>query len=284
MTGESSRIYSAATAATIAFIVWGSLFPFESRSMTLVEARDLLWSTRGLLVDLASWSFTDVVSNAALFVPFGLFVSAQLDRRWGARPTVALPLAGSFLLSGAVEFSQAYIIWRAPSLLDVAAAVSGAVVGLILWRVCRRDVESISLHIKQLWEASNHAERGLLIYTGIFACAWLAPFDVTIRPDEIRDKYQHQRLLLVPLSASPDAATPSWLALTLVAAIPVGMASQVCPRRERWTPGRAVAVAALSLLILEAVQVSVFSRTTDATELLVAVPGAALGAYLAPRR
>lgn len=286
MTGEGLRIHSVATAATIAFIIWGSLFPFEFRAMTFVDARDLLWKTRAQVLDVAGWSFTDVVSNMALFVPFGLFVSARIDRRWRARRCLLVVLACGLLLSVAVEFSQAYIICRAPSLLDVAAALSGTALGLIIWRVYRRDIDAVASLIEQRWTASNRAERGLLIYSSIFACAWLAPFDVTIRPDEVRDKYQHQRLLLVPLSPSPDAASPSRLALTLVAAIPVGVASRIWPRhrRARRTPACAVVVAAFLLLVLEAVQVSVFSRTTDATEVLVAVPGLALGAYLAPRR
>ena len=281
---RSLRFSLLAAAGTTAFIVWVSLFPFEFRALPWATARDLLWSTRPLVFDVASWSVTDVVSNAALFVPFGLFVSAAFAQVWGIRRGLGLVVASTVLFSGSLEFAQAFVIWRAPSLLDVAASTAGAVSGVILWRRFRRGVDSFASDGERLWGASSGLERSLLIYSAIFACGWLMPFDVTIRPDEIRDKYEHQRLVL-PLSTSPDAATSSRLALAVVAAIPFGIASRVCARRqgEHRRLGRAVSGAALSLLVLEIVQVSVFSRTTDATELLVAVPGAALGAYLARR-
>ncbi|MEO8678641.1 MAG: hypothetical protein ABI665_06325 [Vicinamibacterales bacterium] len=125
-------------------------------------------------------------------------------------------------------------------------------------------------------------ERLLLVYGALFAVAWLLPFDFTLRSYEIGDKYAHKRLLL-PLMPSPDAATPSQLRATLVAAIPLGLAGAVCwycPGYRR-SPVRATLIATLGLLAIGVAQVPVFSRTTDATLLIAAIPGIALGAAAA---
>ena len=283
MTDQRVRFYSLAAIGIVAFIVWVSLFPFEFSWLPWATARDLFSSTRALLLDVPAWSITDIVSNAALFVPFGLFVSAAIETR-RSRHNVAWVVAGSLMLSASLEFAQVFLIWRASSLLDVAAASVGALSGVGLRRRFRRQVDAFASRGEEIWDGSSGLERSLLLYSGIFACGWLLPFDVTIRPDEIRDKYHHQRLLL-PLSKSPDAASSSHLAFALVAAIPVGMASRVCTNRQgaQRTLGDAIILAAASLLVLQTIQVLVFSRTTDMTEWLVAVTGAAAGAYLARR-
>ena len=236
-----------------------------------------------MIFDVAAWSLTDVVSNTALFVPFGLFVAAALDRTTRARLAAPLAVLASLWISVTLELAQAYVVWRAPSLLDVAAATVGGALGLMMWRVFRRDIEALAAVIKRQWDSSNYVGRGLLIYLGLFACAWLAPFDVTIRPHEIKDKYEHQRLLLLPSSNSPDAASDLRLALTFAAAIPWGLAVRICGRQLGATRslGYATALAVLGLVALEVAQMPVFSRNTDVTELIAAVPGAMLGAVAA---
>ena len=282
MSRRTARFYSLAAAATIAFIVWVSLFPFEFGRVPWADALGLFWRTGAQLFDVPAWSVTDIVSNATLFVPFGLSVSGLVAQKWLIRRGLLAVVTSSLLLSASLEFAQAFVIWRRPSLVDVAASMAGAMTGAMLWRRFRPELDGFATMVEQMWDAWSRLQRSLLVYSGLFACAWLLPFDVTIRPQEINDKYQHQRLLL-PLSTSPDAATPSRLWLALVAAIPVGMASRVCASRSnaQRTFSGAITVAAVSLVVLEIVQVSVFSRTTDVTELLVAVPGAVVGAYVA---
>ena len=127
---------------------------------------------------------------------------------------------------------------------------------------------------------STVAERVLLACCAVFAVAWLLPADFTLRPGEIADKYQHKRLLL-PWMPSPDAASPGELAAIAAAAVPIGLAA-VALRRHRHTARRSAAsgalIAAIGLVALEVIQVPVFSRTTDANELLAALGGSTAGA------
>ena len=282
MTAGGAGLYPMAATAAIAFIVWGSLFPFTFHLVSFTEAGGLLWRTRDFVFDVAAWSLTDIASNALLFIPMGIFVSATLERTRLVRHSFLRVVGLGFLLSVAVEFGQGFVRWRTPSLLDVTSAALGAGVGFFVWRVARGSIDAAIAVLGRTWRSSTRVERTLLIYGALFACAWLVPFDVTIRPNEVLDKYQHQRLIL-PFRYSPDAATRLELVVTFVAAVPLGVIARVCGSSAgtwRSLP-HAMALATLWLLALEVAQVPVFSRTTDAMEFFAALPGATLGAAVA---
>ncbi len=82
---------------------------------------------------------------------------------------------------------------------------------------------------------------------------------------------------------SPDAATPGELAAIAAAAVPVGLAAVVCggTGTRRRSAASGALIAAIGLIALGAIQVPVFSRTTDANELLAALGGSTAGAIAA---
>ena len=131
MSTQAGRLYLSAATASVAFAVWGSLFPFDYRPASLGEAIDLFWISGG--PGLAQFSLSDAFSNFLLFVPIGLFGAACIGRgtRW---PAAVLMVAGGVLLSMSVEFGQAFIAWRTPSTLDVVAETAGTTAGVIGWR------------------------------------------------------------------------------------------------------------------------------------------------------
>lgn len=282
MTVQAARIYLCAVTAFVAFAIWGSLFPFNYRPLTVDEALDLFWVIGG--PGRAEFSLSDAISNFLLFVPIGLFAAAGVERWWTPRRPAALVIAGGTLLSVALEFMQAFVLWRTPSTLDVLAEVAGTLAGLAAWRLAAADLDAATLSALDAWRRASAGDRLLLAYCGAFAVAWLVPFDVTLRPNEIADKYLHKRLLL-PFAPSPDAATVTQLRLMTAAAVPLGWAAAVCgcSPRSRRSPIRAFLITTLALLALALAQVPVFSRNTDLTLLLAALPGVAVGATW-PRR
>lgn len=78
-------------------------------------------------------NFPDIVANIFLYVPLGAFLHWTLRRRRHLRRG-ALPLAlvAACLLSGAIEWSQAFSPSRVSSVVDLACNVSGAAIGGIL--------------------------------------------------------------------------------------------------------------------------------------------------------
>ncbi len=273
------RVYATAAGAFIALAIWGSWFPFVVRSLPLDQALVLLrWS-----INPAQFSLTDALSNLLLFVPIGLFgapVMASSGRLRGQLTVIAL----GALLSMLLELGQLLVPWRIPSVLDITAETAGVLAGVAVWRFAARELDALTNRLITAWRQAHVVERVLWIYGVAFALAWLLPFDFTIRPDEIGDKYSHKRLLL-PWMLSPDAAAPAELWLTALAAIPLGWAAVLCTsdgKTRRSVPAAAADVAAM-LVALTLLQVAVFSRTTDTTVTIVAMAGAAAGAMMATR-
>jgi hypothetical protein len=129
---------------------------------------------------------------------------------------------------------------------------------------------------------STRLERILLLCCAAFAIAWWLPADFTLRPPEIGDKYFHKRLLL-PFTPSPDAATPAELAMIAAAAIPLGLAAVLCGcgSQSRRSIASGAVIAAVALVAMELLQIPIFSRTTDGTELLAALGGSTAGSAAA---
>jgi VanZ family protein len=272
-------VYAALAGAFIALAIYGSWYPFEYRPRPFREAAWIFANGIGLDERI---SLTDAASNLLLFLPIGLFAAAWLQR---SRPRDAVAIvAGSALLSGVVEFGQAFTLWRTPSLLDVAAETMGAAAGVAIWYPLADELNRATRHAIERWRAATAGERALWVYTAAFAFAWLLPFDFTLRPDEIGDKYAHKRLLL-PLTPSPDAATRIELLAATLAALPLGAAGLLCgnaPGVRRSFPAACTATT-LGLIALTVAQVTVFSRTTDLTVSCVALAGVIAGALLARR-
>jgi glycopeptide antibiotics resistance protein len=277
MTPAGRSIYVLATALFAGYAVWGSLIPFDFHPVPIAVA------SRMVLTDW-TWEIADVVSNFLLFFPIGLFAAASLDRTRLARFAPALVVGASVLLSLGVEIGQAFVSWRTPSILDVFAETSGAAAGVAVCRKFGTGMHQGMDTATAAWRRAPLHERALFLYAAVFAWWWLFPFDFTLRPYEIWDKFQHQRLLL-PFQPSPDAATALQRQSWFYAAFPLGLAAAVCGTengRPR-TVARAFLLAGSGLLLLGLLQVLVFSRTTDSTLLVVTLPGAALGAATAAR-
>jgi VanZ family protein len=267
--------YATAAACFAGYAVWGSLFPFDFHAVPMSQAAALFYTR--WTHDAGPWSLTDLLSNVLLFLPIGLLLSAARGqtRAPGLTPT----LAAAAILSVVIEFAQAFVSWRTPSIVDVAAELTGAACGVAIWRLMSRELDRLLAAMVGTIRRSTLLEQILLACCAAFAVAWLLPADFTLRPGEIGDKYAHKRLLL-PFVPSPDAATPGELAAIVCAAVPLGLAAAVCGYGAdgRRSAASAALIAVVGLTALEAIQVPVFSRTTDANELLAAIGGSTLGA------
>ena len=271
--------FTGAAAAFVAFAVWGSLFPFDVRAVSAGEAARLFWLP--WQSGPATWSKSDLVSNVLLFMPIGLFLSAALDTRIGNRRAIgaAMVVAVACALSTAVELCQAFVPYRTPSAVDVMAETLGAALGVAALAAARVMDRHADLggpgRLRARLGPVPPPDRVLRL----FAIAWLLPLDFTLRPGEIADKYEHKRLLL-PFAASPDAASPAALSAAFAAGLPLGVAlvlwGSAPGRRRALTPALRLAIP--SLLALEAIQVTVFSRTTDTTSLLAVIAATVAGA------
>jgi glycopeptide antibiotics resistance protein len=291
LSATRDRVYTSVAVAFVAFATWGSWFPFVFRPLPLSVAVEWLWWS----VTPAQLSLSDALSNLLLFVPIGVFAASAIGRSGrlsdqsvtNRRQSVAdsiWVIALGVALSLVLEIGQLLVPWRIPSVLDVVFETAGLVIGVILRRVAASELDALTCKVIVAWRRAAPLERSLWAYAGAFALAWLMPFDFTIRPAEIADKYEHKRLLW-PWMPSPDAATTLEWWLTAAAAVPLGWAIVVWTSGTGWRRPVSAAIAhALVLLVtLTLLQVTVFSRTTDTTLTIVAIGGATIGVLTAAR-
>ena len=111
--------------ATIALIVYGSLYPFDFHDNwdpgVPFHALLATWRTT------AGWA--DAAANVLFYFPFGFFAVRCL--RLASVTRTLLVLAAGVTLSTSMELSQFYVIDRFPSMADVYANAAGALIGAV---------------------------------------------------------------------------------------------------------------------------------------------------------
>lgn len=123
---------------SIAFILQAGLVPFDFEWGGLESARRAIEAASG-----PSSPLHDIVGNVFLFIPFGVFVAASLTVGGDRSFWFFLTLLGAALLSGGLEWIQAFSPSRISSIIDVAANVVGAGIGATLSVVGRSVVPGL---------------------------------------------------------------------------------------------------------------------------------------------
>ena len=272
-----------ATTLAAAFVVYGSLMPFDFEGPISLER-----AVTTLGHSLAGpFSRSDFAANILLFLPVGFFGAATLANhrsglvRWSLA-AVAL-LVFSLALSVGVELLQAFLPMRTSSLYDVTAEMAGAVIGLVAWRALCSEIARWT----DRWSVGDRggiARGALMIYTAARALLLLWPLDVTLDLGGLAHKFRTGGVVLNPLH-SPALRLddlPSTLMAGLLA-VPVGIWLAVAGlggrgRRSSWL---GVSLAVGFFLIVEAAQFFILSCRADSAEFLVNAAGAAVGVLLA---
>jgi VanZ family protein len=114
------------TAAVIALILYGSLYPFnlkpDVQSDLLGALSQLSWARAGR---------GDRISNVLLYLPLGFCLYLWLNGRLRQGPSVTIAWVLGTLLSLAIEVAQVYVSKRVPSLADLALNSGGTLLGAI---------------------------------------------------------------------------------------------------------------------------------------------------------
>jgi VanZ family protein len=274
--------------AFVAIAVYGSLVPLHYRPLGFGGAAERFGSILREPLELGSRS--DWVANILLFVPIGFCGAAALlvDVRGPLRAGVAAPavVLACATLSGAIEFTQLWFPPRTVSSHDILAETIGGATGVALWLVAGRAATA--------WIRSSLAARRpgrqvawvLQAYVVVLLVVSFLPLDLTIAPKELARKYRQGRIVLVPFSAAP-ASAPGMaldLAIGILGFVPVGLlaATALTPRgRPARSLGRSILIGAALAALIELGQVFVYSRFSDATDVLLGAAGTGLGAWLA---
>jgi len=167
-------------------IVYGSLFPFN------FQAQDLNWTIFDLFLqswdDRSSWG--DLLSNIALFVPFG--VAGMLSTRNLRFPllNVLLVLASGLILAVGLQFAQLYLPGRIAALNDAIWNILGLTLGIFFALVANKYILKLQIEVRAIPLIP-------LVLLGVWSAYRLVPFVPTTDFQAIKDS-------LKPLLIQPD--------------------------------------------------------------------------------
>ena len=277
--GISRRPLAVLAALFMAFAAYGGLVPFDFRRVPFDEAVAQFAATP--FVPLSRASRSDLLTNVLLFVPIGFFLLGALAARSRRRALLAWPLIVVFgsAFATAIELGQVFVPGRTSSWNDVAAETAGAALGGALWLVAGPRVANWVHAASHSRTPADRVYRILGVYGALWLVLGLLPFDYTIRPQELAEKFRAGRILLEPFGPATTAAD---VVRTFVMAVPIGVLGFLW-RRQAGHPhpapvGLAVGVAAAAAV--ELAQLLAMSRTADVTDLLVSIVGVSAGVWL----
>jgi VanZ family protein len=185
---NARRILFYAALASAAFVIYGSLLPFDFHLRSL---HDIRLAILGAGTSLVSISLTDRLVNVLLSVPIAFFAFGSASRPGkGVRNLFTAFLVFTFcgLLAAAIEFLQLFLPTRTSSLADIIAQSIGAILGVVLWAFVGGPVlktftllsmvKPVALQLTRrskrlIWVAAISYFALLLVINGWFTSSWL---------------------------------------------------------------------------------------------------------------
>jgi VanZ family protein len=270
--------------AYLCFVIYGSLVPLQFRPMPIDTALEKFSAIPYLNLGIASRA--DWVANILLFIPLAYCWTGALWHRrlttLRAFASVAVLLCCVALAIG-IEFTQLFFPPRTVSINDVVAESIGSLAGIALWWLTGKRFVQWASTLPLARGDSNVAERLLFLYLFVLLGYNLLPLDLILSPVEIYHKWNEGRVLLLPFAAKyEDRAHQLYdLMSDIVIWVPVALLWKIAYRQPR--PTVWLYVIAVATLI-EFLQLFVYSRVTDTTDIITAALGGAIGVALARKR
>lgn len=264
-------------AGYFSFVIYGSLVPLDYTEIS----RELAWQRFSQIpyLNLGIGSRADWVANILLFIPLAFLCLAVLPtiRHWLAKTAISITLlAGCFALSVAIEYTQLYFPPRTVSLNDIIAETLGAMLGIVLWWWKGQPIRQWIASWQYGDSARDDRKRLLHLYLFLLFGYNLLPLDLTLSPVEFFHKWQEGRILLIPFSASFNGLweTSYEIATDIAIWLPAAYLANRCYQLPKLQIGLRLLAAAT---LLEFLQLFVYSRVTDITDILTAGLGIVIG-------
>ncbi len=225
----------------LAFAAYGSIVPLQFRRMSDSRAAGRSSSPRRSC-RLREVSRTDFASNILLFVPIGFFLlgAAAPRSRAGAVAWLVPVVAVAVAASVSIEFSQVFFSGRTPSWDDVLAQIVGGCAGALAWIAIGPAVDGL---VCAGGRAPTRRTSGSCACSAAYVLLWvvlgLVPFDFTVRPQEIAEKFRAGRVVMRPFADHPGLET---VLSVFLRSVPVGAFALVLAVARRLNPGKGLGV------------------------------------------
>ncbi len=266
----------------LAFAAYGSIVPLQFHRVPLREGLRIFLDTP--FVSLAAASGTDFVTNVLLFMPIGFFLLGAAAPRGRVRAVAwLLPVAAVWVAASvAIEFSQVFFSGRTPSWDDVLAESIGGLAGALVWVAIGPAVVRWFSGVAGADSRHERLLRMLAAYVLLWAILGLVPFDFTVRPQELAEKFRAGRVVLLPFADHPGLET---ILSVFLRSVPVGAFAMVLALAHRLRPVKiwALTIGVGVIGALEMAQLFTFSERSTTTDVVLGVGGALTGIALTAR-
>jgi len=264
----------------LAFVIYGSLVPLEFQMLPFNQA---LKAFRNIsYLNLGIHSRADWVANILLFIPLAFLFNGYLWSQHNSRKQVLgslIVIALCLILSAGIEFIQLYFPQRTVSQNDIIAEGIGAIIGVFTWWFLGERFLLWLSQWREYHSSSLISQRLLLLYLAVLYGYNLLPLDLTISPVEIYHSWREGKIILIPFSSLSTNLIENIYHLTIDCIIwaPISFLLLVTAKRSILSAWGLTLSAAL---LLELIQLFIYSRITDVTDLITAAIGATIGIIL----
>ncbi len=227
------------TLATIAFILQTGFVPFD---FSLGGQSSSVH--RFFYVATTEANLPDIIANIFLYVPLGMFVHWTIKRRPRLR-IVAFPLSlvAAALLSGGIEWSQAFSPSRTSSLADLVCNISGAGIGAILSGAAQLLIPRMAGATLFELQINPHATV-LKLYCFLIVVFAALPFSFSLDTSQL--KTSAKSAVLIPFSGITETGNKMGDTIEPMSKYDLSVARwEILRRWSRWT----VEAASFALLI-----------------------------------
>ena len=259
------------------FVVYGSLVPLRPAYRSLDDAIQAFGSIPFLALGIDSRA--DWVANLLLFIPLTFLASlpCQASKVSGQRVLVALLIASSAVfLAVAIEFIQLFFPQRTVSQNDIFAESVGGLIGLAVhWFYGTR----FQNWLRGFWLQEMQQARLVRVLHGylILLLAFnILPLDLTLSPVELFHKWREGRIVLLPFAGLPGGLSQALYGVgtDILIWVPAGWLWALQPGSS---PARVLRHGLVAAAVIEILQLFVYSRVTDITDVCLAGLGATVG-------
>lgn len=258
----------------LAFLLYGSLLPFELRDIGFAEAVEQF--TRIRYLDLGAASRADWIANILLYIPLAWLGLDWMSRH--SRPSFAtrisvLALCTSIALG--IEFLQTFFAPRTVSLNDLIAEFIGSLLGIVLWHRCRDFLHDLLRTARA--GRQNALNAAINLYVVAYLLLSLFPYDLLVSWQEFQDKLASPQVgwLVAGVCQSRVRCLAS-LGAEALALMPLGLL--VTLARPDTDLRRLTLFGLGAGLLLEALQLSLYSGVSQGISILTRPAGLLLGA------
>lgn len=269
----------------VIYIIYGTLIPFDFS----FQLEDIVENIKRVdclpfYMGKKRWSIPDVISNILLFIPYGFLLYWWLQHK-GIRKVKnkLICILSTFLFSSIIESLQLFSHSRGSCTTDIINNIIGTWIGCILSNIFLLSFKDKFFHQVHTIRQKNPLLIFLILYSLLLLLGFMFPFDISIDVGEVKQAIRGMNL--IPFYY-PNQNTPSFIDIG-VNTFPfiifgfIGYASLKIYYSRISTVFITIFLGFCLAGMIEFFQVSIVSRISDVTEIIIRVMGVLFGVLMA---